>query len=234
MDSPCFRRGKHHLVCKSEVACHEFCPLIPTFTAMKKITLLLALPLALFCALHAQPGDTKWTEKKAAKWFKKKEWLGGLAVTPHESIDKKEFARQYHLNKARWDKAFAFMKNTDLNTLTPGKYPIDSNFVYASVTEAPSKDYDKTTFESHRKYIDLQYVITGEENMAKAPLGSLVVSNPYNESRDVANYTGDGKIYTIPAGTFILFFPANAHRPNITPGGNKVVKKLVIKINYVE
>jgi beta-galactosidase beta subunit len=28
----------------------------------------------------------------------------------------------------------------------------------------------------------------------------------------------------------MVFFPTEAHRPNITPGGNKVVKKTVIKI----
>jgi YhcH/YjgK/YiaL family protein len=106
--------------------------------------------------------------------------------------------------------------------------------VYAIVTEAPGKDYDKTAFESHRKYIDLQYVISGEENMAKAPVTDVTVSKPYNENSDLANYTGEGKIYSIPAGTFILFFPANAHRPNITPGGNKVIKKIVIKINVVQ
>ncbi|HWJ90302.1 MAG TPA: YhcH/YjgK/YiaL family protein, partial [Flavisolibacter sp.] len=77
---------------------------------------------------------------------------------------------------------------------------------------------------------DLQLVITGEENMAKAPVNSVVLSKPYDESTDLANYTGQGKMYTVPAGTFILFFPTDAHRPNITPGGNKVVKKVVIKI----
>jgi YhcH/YjgK/YiaL family protein len=76
-------------------------------------------------------------------------------------------------------------------------------------------------------------VISGEENMAKAPVASVTVSKPYDEGTDLANYTGEGKIYTVPAGTFILFFPTDAHRPNITPGGNKIVKKIVIKIRAV-
>ena len=149
---------------------------------------------------------------------------------PHTSIDKVQFAKQYHLNQAAWDKAFAFLKNTDLKMLSNGRHVIDGNIIYAIVTEAPSKDYDKTAFESHRKYIDLQYVIEGEENMAKTPVTSVTVNKPYDEAADIAFYTGDGKIYTVPAGTFMLFFPTEAHRPNITPGGNKVVKKIVIKI----
>src|SRR6188768_3878702 len=180
--------------------------------------------------LSAQTSKTDWTEKKAKKWFKKKEYLNGLSATPYQKIDKVQFAQQYHLNKILWDKAFAYLKQTNLQTLANGRYAVDGDNVYAIVTEAPTKDYDKTAFESHRKYIDLQYVIEGEENMAKTPVTSVTVNKPYDKAADIAYYTGDGKIYTVPAGTFMLFFPTEAHRPNITPGGNKVVKKIVIKI----
>src|SRR5436190_7616760 len=198
---------------------------------MKKIYLIASLFLS-FTALtiSAQTAKGDWTEHKAKKWVKKKEYLNGLSAIPYPEIDKVQFAQQYHLNKALWDKAFAYLKQTNLQTLANGRYTIDGDNVYAIVTEAPTKDYDKTAFESHRKYIDLQYVITGEENMAKAPLSSVTVSKPYNESTDLANYTGEGKIYTVPQNNFMLFFPSDAHRPNITPGGNKVVKKIVIKI----
>ena len=186
-----------------------------------------------FSTLSAQSTTSNWSTHKAKKWFKKKEWLNGLAITPHSSIDKLQFAKQYQLNKAVWDKAFAYLKTTDLKTLANGRHVIDGENVYGIVTQAPTKDYDKTAFESHRKYIDLQYVITGEEKMAKAPVTSVTVSKPYEAAADIAYYSGEGKIYTVPAASFMLFFPTEAHRPNITPGGNKVVKKIVIKIKAV-
>lgn len=184
-------------------------------------------------SLSAQPKDG-WSKHKAKKWLKEKEWRNGFSGKPHSSIDVVQFARQYHHNQASWDRAFAFLKNTDLKALGVGRHVIDGTNVYAIVSEAPTKDYDKTAFESHRKYIDLQYVITGEENMAKAPLSSVAVSKAYDETADIAFYTGEGKIYTVPAGTFQLFFPSDAHRPNITPGGNKVVKKIVVKISVAK
>lgn len=200
---------------------------------MKKI--LLSLLLITFSGLLMQnqaqsssPG--KWTKHKAKKWFDKKEWLNGFNFTPHEAINKTEFAIQYEANKAYWDKAFAFLKEHDLKTLAVGKYPVDGTNVFATVTEDPSKDFDKTQWESHRKYIDLQCVITGEEKMGKYPFVKLTVTKPYDDTKDVANYSGDGKIYIVPAGTFMIFFPSDAHRPNITPGGNKAVKKIVIKV----
>ena len=206
------------------------------YDCMKK-TILLSGLLILFLSMNlfAQTGkENEWTKQKAKKWFKQKEWLNGVQLTPHSSIDQQEFARQYHLNKAAWDKAFAFLKEHDLATIEKGKYPIDGENVFASVTEDPSKDFDKTNWESHRKYIDVQCVISGEEKMGKYPVTKATVTKPYDEKKDVANYSADGKIYSIPAGSFIIFFPADAHRPNITPGGNKVVKKIVVKVRVVE
>ena len=160
----------------------------------------------------AQSNNTGWPASEAGKWYAKKEWLQGLSATPHASIDQVRFAQQYHRNPAAWDKAFAFLKNTDLKNLAAGRQVIDGDNVYAIITEAPTKDYDKTAFESHQKYIDLQYVITGEEAMAKTPVSSVTVSKPYNEAADIAFYTGEGKIHEVPAGTFMLFFPG---RPTV-------------------
>lgn len=185
-------------------------------------------------SLFAQSAPQVWTNKKAEKWFKKKAYLNGLTATPHEAIDKVQFAQQYHLNKTLWDKAFAYLKNNDLATLAPGRYTIDGDNVFALVSEAPSKDYDKTVFESHINYIDLQFVISGEENMGKAKLADLKPDKPYNEKNDIMFYIGDGEIYTVSQNGFLLFFPSDAHRPNITPGGNKVVKKVVIKIRVAK
>ncbi len=174
------------------------------------------------------------TKQQTKKWFKKKEWLGGLELKPHKTINVQEFARQYHTNKTYWDEAFAFLKNNDLNKIAKGKYPIDGENVFASITEDPSKDFDKTNWESHRKYIDLQYVTNGEEKIGVYPVSKSTLIKEYDEKKDVANYQADGKFYSAIPGTFFIFFPSDAHRPNITPGGNKVVKKIVIKIKYAE
>ena len=202
---------------------------------MRKIILFCTLVFFFIATVSVSAQEKNyWTEKKAKNWFKKKKYLGDLAANPHPDINKIGFAKQYHLNKNYWDKAFAFLKNTDLQTLTVGRHVIDGDNVYAIVQEAPTKDYNQTAFESHLNYIDLQYVVTGEERMGRTSVDSVKVDKPYNEKADIAYYTGDGKIYTVKQNSFLLFFPGEAHRPNITPGGNKVVKKIVIKIKVAK
>ena len=202
---------------------------------MKKLFLsVLFVSVSLFFIVPFAQDSKELTTCKAKKWFKKMEWLGGLELTPSKTINKKEFAKQYQANKVYWDKAFAYLKNTDLNPLPKGKYPIDEDNVFASVTTDSTKDFDKTNWESHRKYIDLQYVIQGEEKIGVYPVSKATVTKVYDEKRDVANYSADGKLYTAVPDTFFIFFPSDAHRPNITPGGNKADKKIVIKIKVAE
>ena len=205
---------------------------------MKKQIIIASLFFAfasLTMQLYAQSARGKtMTKKETKKWFNQKDWLNGAQLTPHKSINQSEFARQYHLNKTYWDKAFTYLKEQNLKTLEKGRHPIDGDNVYASVTEDSSKNFDKTNWESHRKYIDLQCIITGEEKMGVYPVAKATVTKDYDEKRDVANYSAEGKFYVGTAGTFFIFFPSDAHRPNITPGGNKPVKKIVIKIRVAE
>src|SRR5690242_12519020 len=124
---------------------------------MKKKLLLAILVLAAYSIsinVYAQ------TKKENETWFKKQLWLNGLKLHPHSSVDVQEFAKQYRTNKKYFDEAFAFLKNQDLNKLAPGKYPIDGDYVYATVTYDSTKDFKKSRWESHKKYIDLQYVIS--------------------------------------------------------------------------
>ena len=203
---------------------------------MKKVLapVFLLFVLSLSMQALAQSAPAEASKRTVKKWFKKKEWLGGLALEPHKSIDKPEFYRQYQKNKIYWDKAFAYLKNNDLPALSIGRHDIDSSRVYASVTQNATKDYDSTQWESHRKYIDLQYVISGEEKIGVSPLGNVTVTKPYDATKDLANYSGDGKLHLASPGTFFLFFPSDAHRPNITTGDKKPDKKIVIKIAYAD
>lgn len=160
--------------------------------------------------------------------------LTGKALKPHKTVNKTEFERQYSLYKDYWDKAFTFLKNNNLDTMATGRYAIDGDNVLAFITENPTKYPDSAKWESHRNYIDLHLVITGEEKIGVADVSKLTVTMPYDASKDLANYSGDGKTYIAKPDTFFLFFPSDAHRPNITTGDNKADKKIVIKIRYAE
>lgn len=178
----------------------------------------------------AQIKDDNINPKTAEKWLKDKAWSNDIKLNVHPSVNAIEFYKQYHANKAVWDKVILFIKEKNLDSLSVGKYPIDGENAYASVTQGPSKDLEKAGWESHKKYIDLQYVIKGKEQIGVAAVSSATVTKPYDEAKDGAAYTAEGTYYTAEPGTFFLFFAQDAHRPNIKVAGYDIVKKLVIKI----
>ncbi|MBC8052122.1 MAG: YhcH/YjgK/YiaL family protein [Sphingobacteriaceae bacterium] len=174
------------------------------------------------------------TTKPASNWFKAGEWYNGLALMPYADINKAEFESQYKKNKSRWDKAFAYLKETNLETVAPGKYLLDGDSVYVSVTEGPDKPYEQTNWESHRNMIDVQYIVRGKEKMGVAELSKASVTKAYDPAKDVANYTAAGKFYVAEPGTMYIFFPTDVHRPSIKVDGYDVVKKVVIKLRYTK
>ncbi|RYY90828.1 MAG: DUF386 family protein [Chitinophagaceae bacterium] len=155
--------------------------------------------------------------------------FNGLSMRPHGSINSAEFARQYLAHTALWTKAFDFLRTQNLKELAPGKYPLAGDSAYVSVTYGPEKAFDSTKWEAHRKYIDLQYIIDGQEKMGVAPLAAAQEVMAYNEAKDVANYSAEGSFYVAGPSQFFVFFPQDVHRPNIkVVEGN--VRKLVVKI----
>jgi biofilm protein TabA len=197
-----------------------------------KYTAVLAVLLIVTGQASAQ--EQNWTAKSAKTWVNGRVWANGLKLKLNLSTNNIEFAKQYAANKAIWDKAFEFLRERDLNQIAPGKYSIDGDNIYASITEDPSKEYDQSAWESHQNYIDLQYVISGKEKIGVAPIESLTVTKPYDATKDGAKYSGEGKYYTATPDEFFLFFPSDGHRPNIKIDGYDKVKKLVIKIRVAK
>jgi len=173
-----------------------------------------------------------WSSKQVDKWFKKGEWSEGWTVTPDASINKKELAILYFKNKERWAKAFKFLKSNDLTKLELKRYDIDGDNLFATVSEYQSKNEESAKFEAHRKYIDIQYVISGKEIMNLAPISTLKeVLTPYDAVKDIEFITVSKVVnYKASPSNFFIFFPDDAHRPGLKDGSNSPVRKIVIKV----
>lgn len=188
----------------------------------------------LFLPLFAQEkGD--WTPKQARWFVKSRIWTQGISLLPHRSTDEVAFASQYAKNKALWDKAFLFLKEQDLATLSPGTYPIEEGRCWATVSEYIPEEAEEAKLESHKHFIDLQYTIRGREKMGITRKG-VEIATPYNEKRDVAFYHLPDKLRYYPTSPeyFFLFFPTDLHQPSVRRGSPIQSRKIVIKIEYKE
>jgi YhcH/YjgK/YiaL family protein len=123
-----------------------------------------------------------------------------------------------------------YLQNTDLDTIAPGRYEIDGSNLFALVQQYDSKPREKGMWESHRGYIDIQYVHQGVELMCFADLAHQQSVGAYDASRDFVPSEGPGEFFLLRAGSFALLAPQDAHMPQIVAGNPSPVKKIVVKV----
>lgn len=113
-----------------------------------------------------------------------------------------------------------------------GVYQINQR-VRAIVSEYETKVENEYGFEAHRKNIDIQYLLKGEERIACYPVEKLTVTEPYDEEKDAAFYSAEGikaQELTIGDGYFAVFYPQDAHMPQLCVAEPTKVKKVVVKV----
>ena len=83
------------------------------------------------------------------------------------------------------ERVFEYLARTDLAALPLGRTDIEGDDVYVLLSEADTKPPEQVQFEAHRRYIDIQLVVRGQESIGVTPLAGLVTTEPYDAARDI-------------------------------------------------
>lgn len=126
-----------------------------------------------------------------------------------------------------------FIKANPLSSLNPGKYPIVGESVFILVQEYKTQTEAEKKWESHKKFIDIQIVLKGEEYLGFSPTETLVIETEYDKEKDLIFYHNDkiqrSKVL-LSKDEFAIFFPHDAHKPGLHLTRESEVKKAVIKV----
>lgn len=130
-------------------------------------------------------------------------------------------------------KALDFLTGTDLKSMPDERVEIDGERVFAFFQRydtLPANDRP----EAHRRYIDIQYLIEGEELIGIAPLSAMKREVEAHPERDIWFYEGETVNISIGGGRLAIFFPQDAHAPGIAAGESRPVRKVVVKVAVEE
>lgn len=125
-------------------------------------------------------------------------------------------------------KAFRYLNENNLSEIAPGKYDINDD-LFAIVMEYQTRDSSECKLEGHHKYIDVQYVISGTEQVGITSLTNQIPVET-NEADDYDFYALESDLLRFDAGTFMIFFPDDLHMPCISLNESSAVKKVVVKV----
>ena len=134
----------------------------------------------------------------------------------------------YHLHRA-FEAAFAFLRQDALAELPTGRHEIDGDRLFCMISKGPGRSRAEAKLEAHRKYIDIQYVIAGTDEIGSKPTADCtLVDTDYDTEKDIEFFKDEPESWTkVPAGSFIIFFPEDAHAPLVSHGE---IHKAVLKI----
>ena len=113
-----------------------------------------------------------------------------------------------------------------------GEVELQGRDMFVSLQEYPTRARHEARFESHRTYVDLQFTLSGGEAIDWIPRETLQPDGPF--TGDVQFWLPPPEPFTVlalTAGRFAIFFPADAHRPQVRLTGYERVRKGVIKIH---
>lgn len=127
-------------------------------------------------------------------------------------------------------RGFEWLRVQDLKNIECGQYEIDGKKIYANIQEYETKT--EANYESHRKYIDIQYMIEGKELVGVTDISNCQTVETYNEERDLEFFsiTRSEHYEELSEGEFLVFFPQDAHKPSMACETKSKVKKVVVKI----
>ncbi|MDD3840289.1 MAG: YhcH/YjgK/YiaL family protein [Clostridia bacterium] len=127
-------------------------------------------------------------------------------------------------------KALDFLKNSDFSNMSPGRYEIDGEDVFAMVSEYQTKPKQEGVWEAHRRYIDIQFVADGIEGIGYSHLSELEITQDYDSDGDCLLLAGEGDFFVAKKGTFAILYPEDGHMPGIEVEQPSKVKKVVVKV----
>lgn len=126
-------------------------------------------------------------------------------------------------------KALAFLATPQVTSLAPGRYDIAGEDIFAIVDKCQGRGREASPLEVHRRYIDVQYVVSGDEWMGWAPLVDCSIDeNGFSSDQDfgLCMERPHSWVQVLP-GYFTIFYPSDAHAPLAGAGD---VHKIVVKV----
>ncbi len=143
--------------------------------------------------------------------------------------DQIENAEAYFSLHPLLERAFVFLRTELPEDAPDGRMDIDGDRMFCLVSTGQGKGRADARLEAHRRYIDLQFVLSGADVMGWKPLKRcLSPESDFDAERDIVFFRDDAEAWrTVPEGSFALFFPDDVHAPM---GGEGLIRKAVIKI----
>ena len=125
--------------------------------------------------------------------------------------------------------ALKFLAETDFTKMELGRYELQGDDIFYMVQRYET-DPDKTIVEAHKKYIDIQFMVDGEEIIGVAPICCEKTETEARPENDVWFYECKTEPLTLIKNSFMVLYPNDLHCPGVAVDGARECHKVVVKV----
>ena len=140
-------------------------------------------------------------------------------------LDSLKNKAQYAALHPRFQQVFDFIDNNDVASLPCGRHDIDGDNIYVVVQEWDLRELKEARLELHRKYIDIQVLLSGPNEVFgwSEKKDCLTPEADFDEAKDVQFFTDTPQcFYSVGEGQFSILFPEDGHAPMLGEGHVKI------------
>jgi YhcH/YjgK/YiaL family protein len=133
----------------------------------------------------------------------------------------------------RFSKAFEFLKKAVSEDFADGNYEIDGENIFAFISSYETKKEAEAKFEAHRKYVDIQCVISGNEVIGFDSEKETKLLEDYKDGGDICFYelSENYDSIVLGKGEFVIIMADELHAPCMSVKNTpQAVKKIVVKV----
>ena len=145
-------------------------------------------------------------------------------------LDALKNKEQYVSLHPRFKTVFDFIDTHDLAAMECGRHDIDGDNIFVMVQELDLRPNEEARLELHRKYIDIQLLLRGDEEVFgwSEKKDCLTAVADFDAEKDIQLFTDVPQcFYIVREGQFSILFPEDGHAPML---GKGKVKKCIFKI----
>ena len=143
-----------------------------------------------------------------------------------------KYTKNYYNLSSKIEEALKYLENNNLKNFANGKYEILGDDIYVNIQDYQTKPLSEGKWEAHRKYIDIQFMIEGEEKIGVGEIQNFKTFEEYDEVRDVEFLTTNAHAQFIQMNKsdYLILYPYDVHMPQISVNDSAYVKKAVVKV----
>ena len=145
-------------------------------------------------------------------------------------LDSLKNAAQYYSLHPRFQEVFDYIASHDLVAMECGRHDIDGDNIFVNIQELDLRDKSEARLELHRKYIDIQLLLSGPNEIFgwSEKKDCLTAETEFDEQKDIQLFTDIPQcFYSVGEGQFSILFPEDGHAPMLGEGH---VKKCIFKV----